>query len=186
MDTVVHFVFPLIIALGAKIHIKHGIRWVIVLAALTALIDIDHLFGPYKGVLHNIFLVVLLPVILIVLAFKYEKEGIKWKFVSITSLLFFSSHILLDMFDPIGVKLFYPFSTSIISFSQTVFSVNVFGFTGTVLGSGGIAIILFLCVLSLCYFLEEIVVIMQEYHEGFTRALGHATYNVEKEIKEDL
>ena len=92
MDTVFHFVFPLIVALGARIHIKHGIEYVLGLAVISVLLDIDHFVGVPRGTLHNGFIVILLPIIAIILAFKYEKVGIKWKSMSVASLLFLSSH----------------------------------------------------------------------------------------------
>lgn len=188
MDPVVHFVFPLIGALGARLHIKHSIRWILLLSAIAVLLDIDHFIGVPRATLHNVFVVVLIPAILIILAFKYEKpRSTKYKSISVAALLFLVSHPILDLFDDRGVKFFYPLSDKFYSFHDWTITTTIS--TGTqarVLGSSGFAIIFFFLVLSGVYFLDEIIEIMQKYHENLRKAFCDAFKEGEKEIKKKI
>lgn len=188
MDSVVHFIFPLVAALGARLHIKHGIPWVLTLSAAAVLLDIDHFIGVPRATLHNVFVVVLIPVILIILAFKYERRtSIKYKSLSVAALLFLISHPILDIFDDLGVKFFYPLSDKFYSFSNWTITTTIS--TGTqaqVLGPSGFAIIFFFLVLSGIYFLDEVIELMQKHHANIKKALKDAFREEEKEIEKEI
>jgi membrane-bound metal-dependent hydrolase YbcI (DUF457 family) len=175
MDTLFHFLFPVITSLAAKVHVKHKIRNILLAGALTVLIDLDHFIGLERATFHNIFITILLPVILILFTFslkaKYSLKGF-----SILLLLFLSSHTILDLFSG-GVALFYPLS-------DRYYSIN-FGVTipiptrfppsiieGYVISSIGLGLLFyFLIILLPCLFLDDIIEIMEKKHESFRKAL---------------
>lgn len=117
MDTLFHFIFPLIAMMAARIKVKHSIRVSIILAAAAALIDVDHFFGLVaRGTFHNIFVTVLFPIVLFLIFFK--KKNKHYMHLSLILLLFLVSHPILDMFTEGGVELFYPFSNQMYDLSK--------------------------------------------------------------------
>ena len=70
MDSLFHFIFPIIAALAAKVHVKHEIRNILIVGVLAVLIDVDHFVGVERATFHNIFVTVLIPIIIIILAFR--------------------------------------------------------------------------------------------------------------------
>lgn len=119
MDSLFHFVFPLIIALAARVHLKHGLLWVLGLSLAAVLLDLD-VFFVHRATLHNLFVTLLLPAILVAFAFQYEKRGNKYKTLSLLLLLFLLSHTILDMGTESGVQLLYPFTDQVYQFSGGV------------------------------------------------------------------
>jgi membrane-bound metal-dependent hydrolase YbcI (DUF457 family) len=155
MDSLFHFIFPLIIALAARIHLKHGIEWVVGLALATVLLDLD-VFLIHRATLHNVFVVVLLPIILVLLAFRYEKKGTKYKTLSLVLLLFLFSHTLLDMGTEAGVQLFYPLSDQVYQFTGGI-SVGLPAGQGYLISGVGISLALYFFFLLLVLFIEDFV-----------------------------
>ncbi len=187
MDTVVHFVFPLLVLLGARIHLKHGIEYALGLAALSVLLDVDHFIFVPRGTFHNFIVVLILPIVAIFLAFKYEKKGIKWKAMSVASFIFLTGHVLLDLFDNLGVRFLYPFSMEFYSFKNWAIGTTIStGQTAYILTPAGISITIFFAMATLVYFLEDVVKLMQKHHEKLKDALFEETKNIEKDIKEEL
>ncbi|MBU3904700.1 MAG: metal-dependent hydrolase [Nanoarchaeota archaeon] len=173
MDSLFHFIFPIIGALAAKVHIKHPIRNILLVAALTVLIDIDHFIGLERATFHNVFITVLLPIAFIVWAFSLKKN-FYMKAFSILLLIFLSSHVMLDVFTEPGVALLYPFSSEYysIAFNVAVPLTSQFASEGLIISSISIGILLFFILVILpCYFLDEIIVIMEKKHESFWKAV---------------
>lgn len=109
-DILFHFIFPIIAMLATRPKVKHRITTIIILAFIGSVVmDLDH-FDPFvaRGTFHNIFVTLLIPLVLIVLAFMYEKKGTYYKNLSIVLLLVLFSHTIADMFSEGEVKLFYP------------------------------------------------------------------------------
>lgn len=172
MDSLFHFLFPVITALAAKVHVKHRLRYILIAGALTILIDLDHFIGIERATFHNVFITLLLPIILIFLAFSF-KTKYNFKGFSILLLIFLSSHLVLDLFSG-SIALFYPFSSNYFSFG---FDVKIpleskFVSEGYLISSLGVGILIYFIMIFLpCLFLDDIIEIMEKKHESFRKAL---------------
>lgn len=174
MDSLFHFIFPIFAALAARVHIKHPVRNILIAACLAVAVDIDHLIGIPRVTTTNIFVLVLIPLIFIFYAFS-KKKSYNLKGLSILILIFLSSHLFLDMFTG-GVGLFYPLTDAIyaINFDIPFAWTNYAGvsYEGFIVSSLGVGITLFFAIIVLpCYFLDEIIVIMEKKHESFWKAV---------------
>jgi hypothetical protein len=72
MDTLFHFIFPIIAALAARLNVKHPIKSILAAAVLTVLIDVDHFIGLERIAFHNVFVTILLPLALLYLSFHFK------------------------------------------------------------------------------------------------------------------
>lgn len=185
MDTLFHFVFPIIAALAARVHIKHPVRSIFTAAFLSVLLDVDHIIGLERATLHNIFLTLFIPLILLYLSFhlKWSKYTKGFFFLL---LLFLSSHVFLDLFsspamgngigiiEGQGVALFYPLSTTkyAIEFNVYVplrsYPNSIEGYLVSSLGFG--ILLYFAIILVPCLFIDDIIEIAERKHEKFMKA----------------
>jgi len=76
MDSLYHFVFSFIAALSFNLHMKHRMRFVFLAALGGTLIDVDHFFRFVPGLalpvtrpFHNLFFIILDPLVLFAVAF---------------------------------------------------------------------------------------------------------------------
>jgi len=166
MDSLFHFVFPIISALAAKVHVKHEIRDILIVGVFSVLIDLDHFIGLERATFHNIFITLLLPLIIVILAFSF-KAKYNFKGLSVLLLIFLSSHLFLDVFSEGPVALFYPFSNSYYTFN---FNLSIP--EGYIISTLGVGILIYFIIIFLpCLFLDDIIEIMEKKHESFRRAL---------------
>ena len=173
MDLLFHFLFPIIGALAAKVHIKHKIRDILIIGALSLLVDLDHFIGLERATFHNVFITLLLPIIIIILAFSFKKSY-NLKGLSILLLIFLSSHLILDIFSEGYVALFYPISNKYYTFE---FDISIplnssFYSRGYIITTFGVGILIYFIMIILpCLFLDDIIEIMERRHERFRKAL---------------
>jgi len=188
METVVHFVLPLIAALAARIHMKHGIKWVFALAMASVLLDLDHFIGVPRATLHNVFVTFLIPIILIILAFKFEPRAkTKYKELAVANFLFLAVHPIQDLFDGLGIQAFYPLSNHFYNFSNFAIKIAIStGKTVYIAGPQAISVIIFFAVIAFAFYLEEVVQLMHKHNDNLRRALGLAIKEEEKEIEKEL
>jgi len=99
VDPVVHLILPLLLLLAAK----QDSRIVVPLSIFAILPDFDSLLGPHRMVLHNLFVVVGIPLAFILIA-RVKKPS--FVLPGMIVMFYLVSHIVLDMS---GVALFYPF-----------------------------------------------------------------------------
>jgi len=99
VDPVVHLILPLLLLLAAK----QDSRLVVPLSIFAILPDFDSLLGPHRMVLHNLFVVVGIPLAFILIA-RVKKPS--FVLPGMIVMFYLVSHIILDMS---GVALFYPF-----------------------------------------------------------------------------
>ena len=167
MDTLFHFIFPLIAILAARIKVKHKISIIFGLALVTALLDIDHFFGVPRGTLHNIFITLILPMFFLLLSFKFEK-GDYYKNISLILLLFLFSHTILDMFTEGGVKLdmfteggvklFYPFSDQSYDLTKFLISIQLpSGIEVHLISTSGIGLTIYFVMILSVIFVEDFI-----------------------------
>ena len=176
MDSLFHFVFPIIAALAARVHIKHPIRNILIAAFVALALDLDHFIGVglERALFHNIFITILIPGIFLVYAFSLKKKYYLKGF-AVLLLIFLSSHLILDVFTEPGVALFYPI---IDNYYAADFTISIplyqsqFATEGLLVSSIGMGILIFFLIIILpCLVLDEIIEIMEKKHEGFRKVV---------------
>jgi membrane-bound metal-dependent hydrolase YbcI (DUF457 family) len=91
-------------------------NYVLLLAPLAVLLDIDHLLPPYhRLLLHNLF--ILVPIISLALYARFRTKNDLLYNVALIATFFLFSHLLLDLFTGAGVPLFYPLSAATFGFT---------------------------------------------------------------------
>lgn len=185
MDTLFHFIFPLMAMMAARVKVKHVITVSIILAAAAASLDLDHFFGLVpRATFHNIFVTVLFPVILFLIFFK--KKNKTYMHLSLILLLFLVSHPILDMFDEGGVELFYPISDQM--YDLTKFSLNIPLPTGEkvyIISTAGVGLtIYFLLILSVIFIDDFLNYFRKDKTAEYT--FGKTLKKEEKKIEREL
>jgi len=176
MDSLFHFLFPMIALLAARIRIKHSIPTIIGLSFLAVILDIDHFFGmASRGTFHNVFVTLVLPIIIIILAFKYGKETHRQ--IAIALLLVLFSHVILDFFSEGTVMLFYPLTTARFDIDFTIMFMG-YG----IVSSASIGLLIYFVILLMVLFLEEIDRFMIRKHESFKKAFFDAVRKEERKL----
>jgi membrane-bound metal-dependent hydrolase YbcI (DUF457 family) len=187
MDTLFHFVFPIIAALAARLNVKHPIKSILGAAVLTVLIDVDHFIGLERMAFHNVFVTILVPLILLYLAFHFKANRyVKGFFLLL--LIFLSSHLFLDLFsynifgndigiiEGNGVALFYPLSNTLYSVNFNVkipltISTPPYAIEGYLVSSLGFGILLYFIIIVVpCLFLDDIIEIAERKRENLGKA----------------
>lgn len=187
MDTLFHFVFPIIAALAARLNVKHPIKSILGAAVLTVLIDVDHFIGLERIAFHNIFVTILLPLALLYIAFHFKmSKYVKGFFLLL--LIFSSSHLFLDLFsynvfgsgigiiEGSGVALFYPLSNTLYSIEFNIkipltISTPPYAIEGYLVSSLGFGILLYFIIIVLpCLFLDDIIEIAEKKKLNLSRA----------------
>src|SRR6266550_4529535 len=163
MDTLFHFVFPLIALMAARVKIKHEIPVAFGLAFSAAALDIDHFFGMVpRGTFHNVFVVILLPISLFILSLKFEKGATYYKNITLTLLLFLCSHPIADMFEPGGVKFFYPFSNDYNDLSALSLTIPLSpGTNGYLISTGGVGLTIYFLMIFGVIFIDDFLEIFK-------------------------
>lgn len=186
MDSLFHFVFPIIAALAARINMKHKIKTILAAASITVLLDLDHFIGIERATLHNVFITILLPLLLLYLAFHFRMNRYVKGFFFLL-LIFLSSHLFLDLFSSDfgsgigitsgGVALFYPLSLNAYSVN---FNIQIS--KGYIASSLGLGILLYFAIIIVpCMFFEDIIGIAERKHEKFRKAASEFFRNVIKD-----
>lgn len=106
MDPVTHLAIPLLVLLVAR----QNPRLVIPLSLLAIFPDFDSIVGPHRMVLHNVFVIFLIPLAFILFARLKRPELL---LPGMIALFFLSSHLLLDLD---GVAFFYPLDATAYQF----------------------------------------------------------------------
>lgn len=195
MDTLFHFVFPIIAVLAARLNVKHIIKTALAAAAITVLLDLDHIIGIARASLHNIFVTVLFPLILLFFAFHFRANKYVKGFFFLL-LIFLSSHLILDMFSsPVfgtgigiiegnGVALFYPLSnvSYSIDFNIVISRIGYQSLEGYLVSSLGFGILIYFVIIIVpCLFLDDIIEIAERKHEKFRKAASEFFKSVVKD-----
>jgi membrane-bound metal-dependent hydrolase YbcI (DUF457 family) len=151
MDPLFHFIFPLIASMAARIHMKHGVLAVFLMAASAVMIDLDHLMGPGLGgaLFHNLFFTLAIPFTMLSIAYNWGGEMERQ--ASMCLLLFLFSHTILDMFSGGTVALFYP-----ITGQQFAIGADIMWGPYQILSSSGMGLLIYFSMLLMCFFLQDI------------------------------
>jgi len=156
MDALFHLIFPLMAAMAARIHMKHGILAVLIMAFSAVLIDIDHFIGLPGSMFHNLFFTLVVP--FTIMSIMYNWGGENERQASMCLLLFLFSHTILDLFSEGEVALFYPITGMQYGIN---FSVSWGGYQ--IISSSGIGLLIYFSILLLCFFLQDIDRYMVKY-----------------------
>ncbi|MFA6036143.1 MAG: metal-dependent hydrolase [Candidatus Micrarchaeia archaeon] len=185
MDVAFHFLFTLMALYAARVHVRHHHLAPFFFAFVAVMPDVDHFFGmAARATLHNVFVVVLLPLLLILLAFKYEKYGVFWKQMSILFFLVLVSHPILDFFTSYSVQFFYPVSTQPVDLTHFNYFFEMGGKSYPIVSSDSAGVLIYACILAGAFFLEELVEIQDRTHRGFRYALSKLGYQVRSWLRE--
>ena len=91
-------------------------NYVLLMAPLAVLPDLDHLLPPFhRLLLHNVF--ILVPTIGLALYARLRAKNDVLFNVALIATFFLLSHLLLDLFTGAGVPLYYPFSATTFGFT---------------------------------------------------------------------
>ncbi|MCX6814896.1 MAG: hypothetical protein NTY20_04585 [Candidatus Aenigmarchaeota archaeon] len=156
MDSLFHFIFPLMAALAARIHMKHGVIGVLLMALSAVLIDVDHLIGLPGAMFHNLFFTLAVPFTILSIMYTWGRETERQ--AAMCLLLFLFSHTVLDLFSGGTVALFYP-----ITGQQYAINFNVTWGGYQIISSSGIGLLIFFSILLVCFFLQDIDRYMVKY-----------------------
>lgn len=189
MDSFFHFIFVLIFLIAARVHVKHHSLAPLFFALVTLTPDIDHFFGlQARATFHNIFITLLIPLSLVLVAFWFEKKGVFWKQFSLILLVALAVHPVLDLpttNHAFEVQYFWPFSHQGISIDSTSFP-EIFHFGGEnyivspLSASMGIAFLIMLPIL----FLEETIGFMDRRKESLKTAAKDYSKEIAKLSRE--
>ncbi|MBS3816453.1 MAG: metal-dependent hydrolase, partial [Candidatus Thermoplasmatota archaeon] len=120
MDPFAHITIPLLILLALRIQT----RKVLLMLPFAVIMDVDFLFaGSHRMFLHNMFLAILIPLIILVLIHRYRPEYRDYGYIAF---FFLISHFILDLGK--GMTIFYPLSTDFYYFEWQLF----FSFIGPI------------------------------------------------------
>jgi membrane-bound metal-dependent hydrolase YbcI (DUF457 family) len=156
MDALFHFIFPLMAALAARIHMKHGLIAVLLMASSAVLIDVDHFMGLPGAMFHNLFFTLAVP--FTILSIMYTWGGETERQAAMCMLLFLFSHTMLDMFSGGTVALFYPITAQQYAIN---FSIGWGGYE--IISASGIGLLIYFSILLVCFFLQDIDRYMVKY-----------------------
>ena len=177
MDPLFHFIFSVVVAFALGLHRKHKAFFVIGVAVAASLIDLDHLisifYNPVNSIyfapFHNLFFVILFPLILFLISFYKEKgtSSIKWQSFSLILFVLLFGHLLADSFDH-PVFLLFPFSSESFFFPNTAL---VFSHIYPLITSFGLMSLIYFIVISLVLFVEDFIYFFEKKHERFSNAV---------------
>jgi membrane-bound metal-dependent hydrolase YbcI (DUF457 family) len=170
MDSLFHFVFAFIAGLAIGLHKKHSIRTLALLSFAAILIDVDHFFPSYPEtkVLHNLFVTFLLPLLLFIVSFYYEKgRSIRLQSYALILLAMLTGHLAADFFDEGGEKILYPLSDKKISLPNSILSIHL----GDLITRSGIALLIYGFIILSAHFVEDFIYLFERKHEKLKKAL---------------
>ncbi len=103
MDTITHLIIPFLVLLALRVDAKKAV----LMLPFAVIIDIDIFIpGVHRMLLHNIFVVIVIPAIILLYLDRYHPE---YKEYGLIAFFYLGSHLLLDLGE--GMALFYPLST---------------------------------------------------------------------------
>ena len=185
MDTLFHFLFTLIALYAARVHIKHHHLAPLAFAFMAIVPDIDHFFGmASRGTLHNIFVALFFPLLLILLAFRFERYRTVWKKASILLLLVLVGHPVLDFFTGNSVLFFYPLSSQPVNLTGFAYWINIGGQSYPLVSPDSAGVLIYSLILAGAFFLDELVDIRDRTHRGFGYAFGRLAEQVKSWLRE--
>ncbi len=115
MDTFAHVVIPLLVLLALRVDTRKSL----IMLPLAVIPDIDIFFRAHRLLFHNVFVLVILPVLFGVYIYYYHRKYFPYAWIGIFILC---SHLVLDLSE--GIALLYPLTTDFYMIQASM----VFGF----------------------------------------------------------
>ena len=185
MDVLFHFLFTLLALYAARVHVRNHHLAPLAFAIVAVLPDFDHFFGMVpRATLHNIFVTILFPLSLVLLAFKFEKYGVFWKQMSILFFLVLASHSFLDFFTYGQIQYVYPVSSQPVDLTHFDIQVNVQGQDYPLMSSASAGVLIYMLILAGAFFLEELVDIQDRTHRSFSYAFNRVVWEVKNWLRQ--
>ncbi len=153
MDTLFHFSIVLFALVPLGLHKKYGWKVVLALAFTAILVDLDHFMMKDFKPLHNVFFMILLPLILFLIFYKLKNE--KLQIFALLVLIVLSSHLAIDFFyAPLrGAPLLFPFSATEYRFPQFTWEVP----QGDIFSPRSLALVSGFSILMLAGFVDKFI-----------------------------
>jgi hypothetical protein len=119
MNPLIHFLVSVVAGLGIGLHHKRKYTIIIVLAAFSLFVDLDHFLGSSQRsihIFHNVFFFITFPLIIFLIFYLYEvlnrKGSTKLQRISLLFLVMLVGHMFIDGIDCGAMALYYPLTTS--------------------------------------------------------------------------
>lgn len=113
MDTFAHITIPLLILLALRVDT----RKVLSMLPFAVIMDLDFFFrGMHRMLFHNVFLVIIIPLIVIIYL---DKKHPEYRQYGLIVFFFLLAHFILDLGD--GMALLYPMVTDYYYFEMELF-----------------------------------------------------------------
>jgi membrane-bound metal-dependent hydrolase YbcI (DUF457 family) len=178
MDTLSHFVLSVLAGMAVGLHRKHKLTYVVLVSFLAVLIDVDHFLVPlgyetYYRSMHNIFVAILLPFLLFLLAAYVERKSARYRlqtfFLLLTIML--TGHLIADMLES-PVKIFYPVSSMDVSLPNVSFEATE-SFSSQVIGPRGIGMAAYAAIIMAGAIVHDTVYHRKKQGLSYAEALKH-------------
>ncbi len=115
MDTFAHIVIPLLVLLALRVDTRKAL----IILPLAVLPDVDIFLRAHRLLFHNVFVLVLLPLLIGYYVYTYHRKYFPFAWIGIFYLI---AHMILDFSE--GMALLYPLTTDF----YTIQANMVFGF----------------------------------------------------------
>ncbi len=112
MDTFAHITIPLLILLALRIET----RKILLMLPFSVIMDLDYLFMMGRQLFHNVFIVILIPLIVILYL---DKKRPEYREYGLIAFFFLLSHFILDLGE--GIAMFYPLVSDFYYFEIEMF-----------------------------------------------------------------
>ncbi len=178
------FVFLVLIA--ARVHVHHHVLAPFFLAFLTLFLDLDHYLGlQTRASFHSIFFAVGIPLVLLGLAWVFEKKGVFYKQLGLLLLVAWGSHLVLDLPGSVGIHWLYPLSDHVLSLGSIgLYTTIQSGETVAVVSTLSIALLVALIIMIPVFFLERIFSVQETDGVSNKTAVIRATEELKKIFRE--
>ncbi len=167
MDSLFHLVFAFIGGLAIGLHRRHSVHVIGIIALTAVALDVDHFF--HEGLFHTLWITLVIPLILFLIAFYYERHhnSICLQTYVLLLMVMVNGHLLADLFNGDTLLLLYPFSSWTVSLQQQYASVAA----GTVVSGDGVATLIYAGVILLGRWVENYIYFFERQHLKIEKAL---------------
>ncbi|MEM3030476.1 MAG: hypothetical protein QXH27_01965 [Candidatus Micrarchaeia archaeon] len=151
-----HFLFTLIALYAARLHVRHHHLAPLLFAFLAFFPDVDYFIGIHRATLHNIFITLLLPAALLILALTFQKRSIILQESLFLATLVLFSHPVFDLFYG-PVELLYPMLRTEFSLAGVQLTAQLGGAERVLVSAPDFGMLAYAIILIPAFFLEEIL-----------------------------
>jgi|WetSurMetagenome_2_1015567.scaffolds.fasta_scaffold64841_3 hypothetical protein len=176
MDSLSHFIFSVLAGMAVGLHKKHKLRYVVFIASLAVLLDLDHFLVPLGYLtehrsMHTVYFAILAPAVLFLISYYYERNTGKDRYQTFFLLLgiMLTGHLIADMIEG-PVKIFYPLSSMNINLPKVNIQATK-DFQSTIVGQYGIGLAAYTVIIFLGALIHDTLWHARRDKLGFRNAL---------------